>query len=665
MTEGTMKLFSRYVFGTAVALTLGVSVGTVPQMMAQAGGGSVYVNPRSGPDDPRIGLKPGLYDAGTAAMGLKLLTTQPKPPGFAPNLESIKAYDAAPAVPEGPPGPPPPRKPGDPAPVRADYGGTNSDLAFAGKHLFVGNYYGINMYDISDPAKLKLVTSLVCPGGQGDVSVYGHLLFMSVEATNGRLDCGTQGIPLPAGYVPPVMAPPAPTAPGQPPAPRQRPPTPASPDRMLGVRIFDISDIANPKQVADVQTCRGSHTHTLLVDPKDKDNVYIYVSGSAPVRSAEELAGCSGADPTVDPNSAVYTIVIIKVPVAHPELAKVVASPKIFQDEKTGAVNGLWNGGNHGEGTQTTSATRGCHDITMYPWLGLAAGACSGNGILLDIKDPVHPVRLDAVTDPNYAFWHSANFNNDGTTVVFSDEWGGGGQPRCLATDPMNWGADAIFKLEDKKKLVLSSYYKMPAPQTDKENCVAHNGSLVPVPGRDIHVQSWYQGGVSIMDYTDRTHPFEIAFFDRGPIDGIKRAGGGQWSTYWYNGTIYGSAMARGVDVLELVPTKFLTQNEIDAAKQVQLPDLNVQMQPHIVYPMTMLTAKAYLDQLGRGDSISAADIATVMAAIDKGDAKALKTWSVKLAADAKTAKTPKDAERLTNVAAILKGGKTTMVSGM
>jgi hypothetical protein len=342
-----------------------------------------------------------------------------------------------------------------------------------------------------------------------------------------------------------------------------------------------------------------------------------------------------------------------------------VASPRIFQDPKTGAANGLWNGGNHGEGTQTTSATRGCHDITMYPWLGLAAGACSGNGILLDIKDPVHPVRLDAVTDPNYAFWHSANFNNDGTTVVFSDEWGGGGQPRCLATDPMNWGADAIFKLEDKKKLVLTAYYKMPAPQTDKENCVAHNGSLVPVPGRDIHVQSWYQGGVSIMDYTDRTHPFEIAYFDRGPIDGIKRAGGGQWSTYWYNGTIYGSAMARGIDVLEMVPTKFLTQNEIDAAKQVQLPDLNVQMQPHIVYPMTMLTAKAYLDQLARGDSISAADIATVMAAIDKGDTKALKTWSVKLAADAKTAKNAKDAERLTNVAAILKGGKTTMVNGM
>jgi hypothetical protein len=651
---------SRMALGLAVALTLGVLA--TQTMQAQSGSGSVYVNPRSGADDPRIGLKPGLYDAGEAAFGLKLVTTQPKPGGFAPDLDSIKAYDAAPPLPEGPDGRPLPRPAGSPPPVRANYGGINSDLAFEGKTLFVGNYYGINMYDISDPAKLKLVTSLVCPGGQGDVSVYKNLLFMSVEATNGRIDCGTQGIPLPAGYVPPVMPELPPAAPGQPAPPRQRPPTPASPDRMLGVRIFDISDIANPKQVADVQTCRGSHTHTLLVDPKDKDNVYIYVSGSAPVRSAEELAGCSGKDPNEDPNSAIYTIVIIKVPVAHPELAKVVASPRIFQDPKTGAANGLWNGGNHGEGTQTTSATRGCHDITMYPWLGLAAGACSGNGILLDIKDPVHPVRVDAVTDSNYAFWHSANFNNDGTTVVFSDEWGGGGQPRCLATDPMNWGADAIFQLKDRK-LTLTSYYKMPAPQTKLENCVAHNGSLVPVPGRDIHVQSWYQGGVSIMDYTDRTHPFEIAYFDRGPIDGIKAAGGGQWSTYWYNGTIYGSAMVRGVDVLELTPTKFITQNEIDAAKQVQLPDLNVQMQPHIVYPMTMLTAKAYLDQLARGDSISAANIASVMAAIDKNDFKALHTWSTKLAADAKTAKTPKDAERLTQVAAILKASKVTTAS--
>ena len=223
---------------------------------------------------------------------------------------------------------------------------------------------------------------------------------------------------------------------------------------------------------------------------------------------------------------------------------------------QTGNMNGLWKGGNHGDGTQTTSATRGCHDITVYTWLGLAGGACSGNGILLDIKDPAHPKRIDAVTDPNYAFWHSANFSNDGKTVLFTDEWGGGGQPRCRASDPMAWGADAIFSITSDKKLKLDSYYKMPAPQTDKENCVAHNGSMIPVPGRNIEVQSWYQGGVSIMDYTDPTHPFEIGYFDRGPVDDSRPAMGGQWSTYYYNGYIYGSEIARGTDVLKLVPTK-------------------------------------------------------------------------------------------------------------
>jgi hypothetical protein len=656
-------LSSRVALAAAFAISFGVpSVCALAQTAPPAS--PVYVNPRAGADDPRVGLKGGLYNAGEAAMGLQHVISVPKPEGFAPDEASIAAYDAAPEPPAAAPGAAgaggrgAARAPGAPAPVRANYGGTNSDIGFQGKYLFGGNYNGINIYDISDPAKIKLVTSIVCPGGQGDVSVYKNLLFMSVEATSGRIDCGTQGIPLPAGYVPP--APPAPPVPGAPPAaaraPRQ---TPASPDRMLGVRIFDISDITKPKQVADVQTCRGSHTHTLLVDPKDKDNVYIYVSGSAGIRSAEELKGCSAADPKDDPDSANYTIVVIKVPVAHPELAKVVNSPRIFQDPVTGAANGLWNGGNHGEGTQTTSATRGCHDITVYSYIGLAAGACSGNGILLDIKDPVHPVRVDAVTDPNYAFWHSANFNNDGTTVVFSDEWGGGGQPRCLATDPMNWGADAIFALKDKK-LTLSAYYKMPAPQTEKENCVAHNGSLIPVPGRDIHVQSWYQGGVSIMDYTDRTHPYEIAFFDRGPIDPIKRAGGGQWSTYYYNGYIYGSEMARGIDVLKLVPSKFITQNEIDAAAQVKLDVLNVQNQPHIVWPPTFITAKAYIDELARSGGLAPADVTTLMAAIDAKKISTLHTWGAKIEKSASGTVTPKDAERMKALAEILKKSSAT-----
>jgi hypothetical protein len=544
-------------------------------------------------------------------------------------------------------------------------GSTNSDLAFSGNHLFVGNYNGINTYDIDNPKETKLRTSLLCPGGQGDVSVYGHLLFMSAEATNGRTDCGTQGIPLPAGYVPPPPPPPAPTADGAAPAPgggRGRAMAPPSPDRFRGVRIFDISDIGKPQQVAAVQSCRGSHTHTLVIDPKDKQNVYIYISGTGGVRQEEELAGCSGGDPDKNPGTALFRIDIIKVPLAHPEQAKIVNSPRIFADVKTGALNGLWKGGNHGDGTQTTSATNQCHDITVFAAMSLAAGACSGNGILLDIKDVVHPVRIDAVGDPNYAFWHSANFSNDGTKVLFTDEWGGGGQPRCRSTDPMYWGADAIFSLKDRK-LTLDSYYKMPAEQTEFENCVAHNGSLVPIPGRDILVQAWYQGGVSVVDFTDASHPVEIAYFDRGPISTEKRAMGGMWSAYWYNGYIYGSEIARGVDVFKLVPNKNITQNEIDASNQVHFDELNVQNQPKIVWPQNLVVAKAYVDQLARGTSVTAQRIEAINAAIAKVEASGtdkkavaeLKSIGASLDRDAAAAKTPADAGRMKALAAIIR----------
>jgi hypothetical protein len=489
---------------------------------------------------------------------------------------------------------------------------------------------------------------------------------MSVEAANGRLDCGTQGFPTPAGASAPPPPPVEPATPDAAAGPHRPPPPPPSPDRIKGIRIFDISDLSQPKQVAEVQTCRGSHTHTLVVDPKDKDNVYVYISGSAGVRPAEELAGCSGADPDKDPDTALFTIVVIKVPVAHPELAKVVASPRIFTDPQSGNMNGLWKGGNHGEGTQTTSMTRGCHDITIRSDLGLAAGACSGNGILLDISNPVNPVRVDAVTDPNYAFWHSANFSNDGTKVLFTDEWGGGGQPRCRASDPMNWGADAIFNLK-RRKLTLASYYKMPAPQTELENCVAHNGSLIPVPGRDIEVQSWYQGGVSIVDFTDITHPIEIGYFDRGPVDGVKRAMGGQWSTYWYNGYIYGSEIARGVDVFKLVPNKYLTQNEIDAASQVHVAELNVQNQEKFSWPENFVVAKAYIDQLTRGNALAPERLAALNAAIAKAEAShskgkdvaQLHAMAVSLEKDARTAKSPADAYRMRALAEVMKQSGT------
>jgi hypothetical protein len=610
-------------------------------------------NPRASSADPRVGLKAGLYDAGEAAFGLVKIASIPKPPGFAPG-------SFVPNI--NPPQPPEPPEPGKPAkPPAVQYGSTNSDLAFSGNHIFVGNYNGINFYDIDNPGQAKLTASLMCPGGQGDVSVYGHLLFMSAEALNGRVDCGTQGVPLPAGYVQPPPPPLEPAAPGVEPERKPHPLPPPSPDRFRGVRIFDISNISNPRQVAAVQSCRGSHTHTLVIDPNDKENVYIYISGTGGVRQPEELKGCSaGDDPAANPNTSLFSIDIIQVPLAHPELAKIISSPRIFSDAKTGAINGLWKRGNHGKGTQTTAGTDKCHDITVYSAIGLAAGACSGNGILLDIHDPRNPVRIDAVSDPNYAFWHSATFNNAGTKVLFTDEWGGGAQPRCRATDPMSWGADAIFELSNGK-LKLASYYKMPAAQTELENCVAHNGSLIPIPGRDIFVQAWYQGGVSVVDFTDAAHPFEIAYFDRGPLDPTKRSMGGFWSVYWYNGYIYGSEIARGVDVFKLAPTKFLTQNEIDAANQVHYDELNVQNQPKITWPANFVVARAYVDQLQRSGALTPERIAAVSAAIAAADGSGRKggdgltAMAASLEKDAAAAKAPADAERMRGLASILK----------
>ena len=597
-------------------------------------------------NDPRVGLKPGLYDAGEAAMGMEhiaflkkadafqLPSTQPDDPAVQKTLGILGISNIA-------------KIPKPMQLVIAQLAFANSDFAFQGTHLFQGNFYGVNFYDISNPAKISLITSLVCPGGQGDVSVYKNLLFMSVEMPNGRLDCGTQGFP-----------PLPPPEPGH--EKEHRLPT-ASPERFRGVRIFDISDIRNPKQVAAVQTCRGSHTHTLVVDPNDKDNVYIYVSGTSFVRQPEELAGCSGEAPDKNPNTSLFRIDVIKVPLTAPEQAKVVSSPRVFIDPRTGALNGLNNGGSHDKGAEKPADTNQCHDITVYSAIGLAAGACSGNGILLDIKDPVHPKRVDAVNDPNYSYWHSASFSNDGTKVVFTDEWGGGLQPRCRPTDPNKWGADAIFNLKDDK-LSLASYYKMPAAQTETENCVAHNGSLVPIPGRDIEVQAWYQGGISVMDFTDTTHPYEIAYFDRGPIDAKTVILGGDWSAYWYNGYIYGSEIARGLDVFKLVPSKFLTQNEIDAANLVQFSELNVQNQPKITWPSQLIVARAYLDQLGRSQALPPKRIAFLNNAIaraqtshlGKKDLAKLHGMAASVETEASTAKNAADAKRLHALASIL-----------
>lgn len=556
--------------------------------------------------DPRFNLKPGLYDAGEIAKGLRHIQLLKKPGPF--QLGSDDADNPKVQKTLGLLGMADTSKIPKPFQlVMAQLAFANSDLAFKGKYLFMGNFYGVNIFDISDPAKARLVTSMVCPGGQGDVSVYRNLMFMSVEMPNGRTDCGIQG-----------FAPPPPPKPGE----ENKPSLPApQKDRFRGVRIFDISDIRSPRQIAAVQTCRGSHTHTLVVDPKDKKNVYIYVSGTSFVRQGEELAGCSGETPDKDPNTSLFRIDVIKVPLAAPQNAKVVSSPRVFIDPRTNAINGLSNGGSHG--TQKPADSDQCHDITVYSEKGLAAGACSGNGILLDIKDPANPKRVDAVNDPNYAYWHSASFSNDGTKVVFTDEWGGGMGARCRPNDPNVWGANALFDLKDNK-LKFAGYYKLPAAQGDSENCVAHNGSLVPVPGRDIKVQAWYQGGISIMDFTDAAHPKEIAYFDRGPIDPKMLILGGDWSAYWYNGHIYASEIARGLDILELSPSELLTQNEIDAAKTVRVAELNVQNQQKIVWPARLVVAKAYLDQLERSQALPADQITALRSAIQTAESSRL-----------------------------------------
>ena len=592
-------------------------------------------------NDPRSKLSPGLYDAGEAAMGMKHLILLKKPDAFQlgsddPDSPVVqKTLGTAIGIADTSKMPKPLQL------VLAQLAFANSDLAFQGNHLFQGNFYGVGIYDISNPAQTKLLTTMQCPGGQGDVSVYKNLMFMSVEMPNGRLDCSVQGFA------------PVPT-----PADGTQPKPDVQKDRFRGVRIFDISDIKNPKQIGAVQTCRGSHTHTLVVDPKDKDNAYIYVSGTSFVRPGEELAGCSGDTPDKNPNTALFRIDVIKVPLAAPQNAKIVSSPRVFMDSRTGVINGLNDGGSH-DGDGKIQDTNQCHDITVYSAIGLAAGACSGNGILLDIKDPANPKRVDAVNDPNYSYWHSASFSNDGKKVVFTDEWGGGLGARCRANDPNKWGADAIFNLENSK-LSFASYYKLPAAQGDTENCVAHNGSLVPVPGRDIKVQAWYQGGISIMDFTDAKNPLEIAYFDRGPIDPKQLILGGDWSAYWYNGHVYGSEISRGLDVFELTPTKYLTQNEIDAAKTVQISELNVQNQEKIVWTNQLIVAKAYVDQLERAQTLPSDKITELRTAIQKAenskkDAGKLKKLASSLEKTAKTGKSGTDSTRLKALAEILK----------
>ncbi|NIJ23071.1 DUF305 domain-containing protein [Sphingomonas japonica] len=514
--------------------------------------------------DPRTQLAAGLAKPGVAAWNMRLVKSLPKPPGF---------FD--PANPGGLAPPIPAQANAQAAAQRGENDGEdntqfgerssllsfwNTDMAFSGDMLVTGNYHGFNVYRLGTDGIPSLVSSVVCPGGQGDVSIAGDLLLMSVEQTRGRVDCGLQGVQ------------------GE-----------ASPERFRGLRIFDLSNPARPVQVGQVQTCRGSHTHSIV--SADDRRIIVYNSGTAGVRDGAELAGCVGDVPG-DQRTALFSIDVIEIPVADPSRARIVNRPRVFADEGTGQIAGLWRGGDHGAGTQETNRTDQCHDITVFPSKKIAAGACSGNGILLDISDPLRPKRIDAVSDPGFAYWHSATFNNDGTKVIFTDEWGGGARPRCRTYDPKGYGADAIYDIVDRK-FVRRGTYKLPAPQGEMENCVAHNGSILPVPGRDILVQAWYQGGISVVDFTDSESPREIAYFDRGPIDAKQLVLGGFWSAYWYRGHIYGTEITRGLDVLALEPSEALTASQIAAAGAARYPGgvFNPQTQQPVTWPSDVLAA--------------------------------------------------------------------------
>jgi len=550
--------------------------------------------------DERSTLSPGLQDAGEASWNMELVHALPKPEGFfdpeamfnpseffaalQARREAEETAEAAGEEISEDDLPPLPRY----VPLAL----ANTDIAFSGDHMFVGNYHGFNVYDISGGGAPELAASVVCTGGQNDVSVHGDLLFMSVEHTRARLDCSA-GDPL----------------------------SEVDSQRFRGIRIFDISDLSNIRQVGAVQTCRGSHTHTLVPDPSDPSRIYVYNSATSSVRASEELDICSDGQPEDNPETARYSIDVIAVDLDDPASARIVNRPRIFADVETGEIAGLWRGGRAGVASQRTASTNHCHDITVYPELGIAAGACSGNGILLDISDPANPARIDEIFDPDMAYWHSATFNNTGDTVLFTDEWGGGTAARCTADSPANWGANLIATLEGGE-LQGQSFFKLPSIQGETENCVAHNGNLVPVPGRDIMVQAWYQGGISVIDFTDPRNVFEIAYFDRGPISAETLLVGGHWSVYWHDGKIYGAEIARGIDVLELRASEHLSQAELAAAMRAVTPETaNVQTQTRIVWEDHPDVARAYLVQLERSAAIESDLAATVTRALDRWEA--------------------------------------------
>ena len=521
-------------------------------------------------NDPRNTLKPGLADAGTALSGMRLVAVAPKPAVF----DSIRGLTFV-----------------------------NSDLAFRGNLVYQGNFAGFSIWDVSNAAAPKLASSVACITSQGDPSIVGNLLFVSAEGAGNRNDCAKGGVTDPA-------------------------------DHMAGVRIYDVSNPSAPRLVKNVQTCKGSHTHTVIPHPTDKGVVYLYVSGSQSARPATELAGCNNGTNPADENNSLFRLDVIRVPLARPQDATVVTGARIFtglgpapsRGGRTRAPRPVPGADSAQMAAVMATGPRNCHDVSAYPAMNLLAGACASYGLLVDISNPEKPVRLDAVADTNFSLWHTAVFSNDGKKVVFTDEWGGGTSPNCQAIHPLEMGGNTTLVIGADRKLTQKAYFKLPSAQTAQENCVSHNGGLIPVPGRDIMVQGWYQGGVDVIDFTDADKPFEIAYFDRGPVDAPSTEGGavsrargsigGSWGAYWYNGYIYSSEMARGLDILEMLPSAQLSANEIAAAKLVMMDEYNPQSQPRITWPAAFPVVRSYLDQLVRNNGLAAARTSAIDAAL-------------------------------------------------
>ncbi|WP_223396123.1 LVIVD repeat-containing protein [Nocardioides rotundus] len=401
----------------------------------------------------------------------------------------------------------------------ADYSSFSTDLAFQGDYAYAGNYNGFTVYDISTPAEPEQVVQVVCPGSQNDVSIYENLLVLATDSSRSNDSCDNTSQ------------------------------SATVKDSWEGVKVFDVSNPAQPEYVAALETKCGAHTQT-LAPSKDGRNLYVYVSSYSP---NEAFPDCQ---PPHD------QISVVDIPTQDPASARLAAEPVLFPD-----------GGN--QPGNYSAPTSGCHDITAYPEKDIAAGACMGDGILMDISDRLNPTVTERVRDTeNFAFWHSATFNNRGTKVVFTDELGGGGAPTCNKTVGSTKGANGIYDIRPGGQLVFGSYYKIPREQSDTENCVAHNGSLIPVKGRDVMVQAWYQGGISVFDFTNTRKPKELAWFDRGPLDADELMLGGSWSAYYYNGYVFSSDIQKGFDVLEV------TNKMVRNAPRHTYDEFNPQTQP-------------------------------------------------------------------------------------